>query len=290
MNETDMQTEGFSKNKRTHVFARLKVSALTKYVHRSNLANMHLWDRLLRSLNFRPLIQPLSRNDALAFTLAEVLITLGIIGVVAAMTIPHLVNNTNDAELKTAYKKYYSAFSNAGASIVQEYSSMNDGINNQTDSIRDDKIHSVLCSKLICGKRCLHNNGAGMCWHDGTHYKQLQGLDGVLDFNSYTSTILNTGAMFVAYSASGTCGLTLGSAPLNEVCGYIYLDVNGFRTPNTLGRDIFGFYITQTGIVPIGIVAGTTYSDMSNYCNRSGGNNTWDGVSCGPKILSGENY
>lgn len=40
-----------------------------------------------------------------AFTLAEVLITLGIIGVVAAMTIPTLMNKTNDAELKSAYKK-----------------------------------------------------------------------------------------------------------------------------------------------------------------------------------------
>ena len=40
-----------------------------------------------------------------AFTLAEVLITLGIIGVVAAMTIPTLISNTNGAQFKTAYKK-----------------------------------------------------------------------------------------------------------------------------------------------------------------------------------------
>ena len=39
------------------------------------------------------------------FTLAEVLITLGIIGVVAAMTIPTLISNTNGAQFKTAYKK-----------------------------------------------------------------------------------------------------------------------------------------------------------------------------------------
>ena len=39
------------------------------------------------------------------FTLAEVLITLGIIGVVAAMTMPTLMNSTQGAQYKTAYKK-----------------------------------------------------------------------------------------------------------------------------------------------------------------------------------------
>ena len=43
------------------------------------------------------------------FTLAEVLITLGIIGVVAAMTIPTLMSNTGKSELKSGYKKALSA-------------------------------------------------------------------------------------------------------------------------------------------------------------------------------------
>lgn len=47
------------------------------------------------------------------FTLAEVLITLGIIGVVAAMTIPTLMNATGSAEFKTGFKKSISAFNQA---------------------------------------------------------------------------------------------------------------------------------------------------------------------------------
>ena len=39
------------------------------------------------------------------FTLAEVLITLGIIGVVAAMTIPTLISNTNGAKFRSQFKK-----------------------------------------------------------------------------------------------------------------------------------------------------------------------------------------
>ncbi len=47
------------------------------------------------------------------FTLAEVLITLGIIGVVAAMTMPTLINSTQGAQYKAAYKKALSALSQA---------------------------------------------------------------------------------------------------------------------------------------------------------------------------------
>ncbi len=52
------------------------------------------------------------------FTLAEVLITLGIIGVVAAMTIPTLISNTNGAQFKTAYKKALSVLNQAAVMNV----------------------------------------------------------------------------------------------------------------------------------------------------------------------------
>ena len=48
-----------------------------------------------------------------AFTLAEVLITLAVIGVVASMTIPSLVNSTNDSEAAAKVKKYQSVISQA---------------------------------------------------------------------------------------------------------------------------------------------------------------------------------
>ncbi len=48
-----------------------------------------------------------------AFTLAEILITLGIIGVVAAMTIPSVVNNYRKHVVETSLKKYYSILNQA---------------------------------------------------------------------------------------------------------------------------------------------------------------------------------
>ncbi|MDD3237319.1 MAG: prepilin-type N-terminal cleavage/methylation domain-containing protein [Candidatus Gastranaerophilales bacterium] len=48
-----------------------------------------------------------------AFTLAEVLITLVIIGVIAAITIPSLLNKTNQQEYRVGAKKAYSVLSQA---------------------------------------------------------------------------------------------------------------------------------------------------------------------------------
>lgn len=56
-----------------------------------------------------------------AFTLAEVLITLGIIGVVAAMTMPTLIQKQQDVATVSRLEKAYSILSQAVISAQQEY-------------------------------------------------------------------------------------------------------------------------------------------------------------------------
>jgi prepilin-type N-terminal cleavage/methylation domain-containing protein len=53
------------------------------------------------------------RGDKSGFTLAEVLLTLLIIGVVASLVIPGIIADTQEQELKTAWKKAYATISNA---------------------------------------------------------------------------------------------------------------------------------------------------------------------------------
>lgn len=55
-----------------------------------------------------------------AFTLAEVLITLGIIGIVAAMTMPTVINNTKNKQLETSLKKAYSILAQVTQRVVVE--------------------------------------------------------------------------------------------------------------------------------------------------------------------------
>ena len=61
------------------------------------------------------------RTKRFGFTLAEVLITLGIIGVVAAMTIPTLISNTNSAKFKSQYKKTLSTLNQAALMATAQY-------------------------------------------------------------------------------------------------------------------------------------------------------------------------
>ena len=63
-------------------------------------------------------------NKRVAFTLAEVLITLGIIGVVAAMTIPNLVNTYKEKVRVSKVKKAYSVLANAYNLAKSEYGSI----------------------------------------------------------------------------------------------------------------------------------------------------------------------
>ncbi|MBO8430376.1 type II secretion system protein, partial [Spirochaetes bacterium] len=56
-----------------------------------------------------------------AFTLAEVLITLGIIGVVAAMTLPSVINKTRNKELHTAFLKTYSELNQIAELFKADY-------------------------------------------------------------------------------------------------------------------------------------------------------------------------
>ena len=55
------------------------------------------------------------------FTLAEVLITLGIIGVVSAITIPNLMENVRNRDLQVQLKKTYSEWNQISMSFMEEH-------------------------------------------------------------------------------------------------------------------------------------------------------------------------
>ena len=65
-----------------------------------------------RSFGFHPQDDRVLKKKA-AFTLAEVLITLGIIGIVAAMTLPVIIQDTKNKELEAQFKKGYSSLQQA---------------------------------------------------------------------------------------------------------------------------------------------------------------------------------
>ena len=56
-----------------------------------------------------------------AFTLAELMITIGIVGVVAAITIPTLIQNSNSKKFSTLFKTELSTLNQAAISAKAQY-------------------------------------------------------------------------------------------------------------------------------------------------------------------------
>ena len=87
------------------------------------------------------------------FTLAEVLITLAIIGVVATMTLPALLNNTAEQQYKTGLKK--------GINTLTEAANMNQAIDGwdfssitseKTDNENDQSVYALLQKRTAVDK------------------------------------------------------------------------------------------------------------------------------------------
>lgn len=179
-----------------------------------------------------------------AFTLAEVLITLGIIGVVAAMTMPSLIQNYQEKATVTKLKKCYSLVSQAYVSILNDEGG-SDTLQAGDDLEMMEKFGKYLKYQKTCGR----NKG---CFPNVT-YKSVTG-NGYSKWEDDTtdrSRAILTDGTLIMFNKSAMRGGNEG----NYLYAQIYVDINGFKGPNQLGRDFFYFYINPEKIVPAGAKA-----------------------------------
>lgn len=162
------------------------------------------------------------------FTLAEVLITLGIIGVVAAMTMPTLMNQTNGAQYKAAYKKALSAISqavtlNVALDDVSFADTLAGTAGSQAANDNGASIASLLTSRMNVVKATTADaNGVGYSIAaNGSTLTQVAGN---------TTLFFNDGSTFTFVGTEAGC--TQGQAGVTDHPCYGYLDVNGAKGPN----------------------------------------------------------
>ena len=196
------------------------------------------------------------------FTLAEVLITLGIIGVVAAMTIPTLIANTNGAKFRSQFKKSISTLNQAGLMAQAQYDFDYAGTSEAcsatvaTAAAEHPDSKMTMCAILngtLTGQTYLgpvstgvkrNNNGAA------ADYSIVNAADGVLNGLGYTDFLayaLADGSIVAFHKDAAGCELPIGKqltktildtdapgtadAPgLKQCMGFI--DVNGATLPN----------------------------------------------------------
>ena len=208
----------------------------------------------IRQLSLAPVI-----HRKVAFTLAEILITLGIIGIVSALIIPAVINKTNDKQYKTARYKALSTIGNASKNIATQ-GNMNDAQNAK------DFINNVLRSQIAIAKTC-ENDKLENCGipskiktinGDAISMPQLSlktgqpGTESQLgirykeySYDVYKSYGFLTGDgyaynLFYFPNCSGN-RLTTEEGFINAVpytCLNAIYDMNGLKGPNQVGKDI----------------------------------------------------
>ncbi len=187
------------------------------------------------------------RQRAKGFTLAEVLITLGIIGVVAAMTLPSLIQKHQERVTVNKVKKFYSVMSQAQLMAIKDHGYLDEwDVSDGYTKESAEKFMSYFKPYLKIAKDCGTSSG---CLQNGT-IKFLNGNNHVNydSSNRYYKLILNDGTYMWLRSATGAYCAT-SSNNINDTCGALWIDINGKNPPNTVGRDIFHFYFTKNSLL-----------------------------------------
>ena len=189
-----------------------------------------------------------------AFTMAEVLITLGIIGIVAALTLPSLIQNHQKKVLATQLKRTYSVLSQAiersradngdpsGWGMEQYY-------NSESSTANAKKIVKIFASQYLVpylNKVEVHEWATleDIGYKSLTDYSQTDGestkIQGLI-------LVLNDGSVLRMNMAGYDYG-TEDEPDVKLTNVYILADINGKRGPNQTGKDMFAFYFqTQNG-------------------------------------------
>lgn len=196
-----------------------------------------------------------------SFTLAEVLIVLGIIGVIAAITIPSLMSNTSK-------NVYYSQFQEGNAIItnaaMQVYQDHNFNIADEFAEAKD--VINELATKLKYQKICDSTNYDGVCWHSDNSglgspevAMNLTKTRPIFDVNHVYDGILLNNGMLIGISDNffdSTCSSAWSwddATGERTYCADIFIDVNGIKEPNIMGRDIFGYNLGKYKFDPDGL-------------------------------------
>ena len=207
----------------------------------------------------------MKKRHNFGFTLAEVLITLAIIGVVAAMTLPTLIQNQQKRSLEVATQKFYSNMSQA----VKKYMA-DEGVDDLrntplTDNVGTDEsydkaqkacedfIQKYLKVVKVCEDGCFADN----------YIRQDGEISSDIGTNKTTTGkfVLSDGAVLDIYAGDIEYQIPI----------YLYVDINGKKGPNKVGYDLWSMDIFYDGSIDESQLNPDCKKDNKN-CNSYYGN------------------
>lgn len=178
-----------------------------------------------KAFTLADVFHPAEQARKIAFTLAEVLITLGIIGVVAALTIPVLIQNYQQRAEIIQIRKVVSDFENAADMLISEEGKSNLGTTslfgaNGVDKFMTEKFNVI---------------SSGSSGFSTEKYRSINGRE-----KAFTCT-----KAYMLSNSATVCVTTGGGTDSVPKYMHVQVDTNGAGAPNIGGRDMFDFYINR---------------------------------------------
>lgn len=200
------------------------------------------------------------------FSLAEVLITLGIIGVVATMTIPLLIQNYQKRVTVSRLKKSYNGLQNAIQMSISENGDMS------TWDFSSNMDYSGVESKIFFDRYIVQYYKKLKNYH--VYQNEIRSIDGLSPVRPNWITLPD--------------GTAIGVTIKGTDYMWIYIDINEEKQPNRLGKDIFLLKITPNENSLKFQGQGLTNQKLVNegaYPCAKGTNQPNAGGQCGAKIM-----
>lgn len=203
-----------------------------------------------------------------AFTLAEVLITLGIIGVVAALTIPSIISSYQKVQYVEGLKKGYSEISQVFKKYIAE-EGVADLAQTKLFSSEDnyDELKKIITKNFKIVKECDYNVASCELFDIVGRFLSYTGsFDTFKEFNTnyYNFCTVDNVCIGIQLDASGDC-----KSGTKGTCCIIRFDVNGTKPPNRAGRDFF-YSLNMTPDVNLLPTGGPPDTGGDSYWQGSG--------------------
>ena len=167
------------------------------------------------------------------FTLAEVLITLGIIGVVSALVMPTFVTSTQNAKTGPKLAKAVAMFEQANKAIL---------LDEEADSLTGAGVVTARDAVTTYFTSNLRNHLKGAYAANNVYANEVE-TGGTYALSGF---ITPDGTAFV-FQNGPTPSTGTNLAHLNQVSSKLMIDINGNAGPNRPARDRFYFYMMDDG-------------------------------------------
>lgn len=197
------------------------------------------------------------RSKLRSFTLVEILITLGIIGVVAALTIPTLIDNIQAEQFRSNLKKQFSILTQAvdslqaknGAIDTSSTANLIHDLSTQISIINTGTWRSLSTLPTSFYYHCYKNN-SGTCTNAGAG----NSLVAMSNYGNNWAFITKDGVRYLITSgAFANCDGNsyhvklnpLEITPVTNMCANFEIDLNGDKGPNQVGVDLHSIYLLK---------------------------------------------